>query len=101
MCTSKVRLNDMHSPCRMCFMKGILYDPSSIHCQSCEYNIAIKVLKRALKGDLYCSVCKNSKSLGCGYWDCTVSDDDNYCKNGDNLAINWEVACSEYGLETV
>ena len=95
----KVRLDDVHSPCRMCFLKGIFYDPNSICCQRCEYNIAIKLLKRMLKEELYCSVCKNSKSLGGGYWDCTVSDDDDYCKNGDNLVINWELACEECGIE--
>ena len=95
----KVRLDDIHSPCRMCFLKGIFYDPDSICCQRCEYNIAIKILKRALKEEYYCSICKNSKSLGGGYWDCTVSDDDDYCKHGDNLVINWELACEEYGVE--
>ena len=97
----KVDLNNKHSPCMMCFFKGVYYDQDSKHCQGCEYNIAIKLLKRMLKEELYCSVCKDSKSLGGGYWDCTVSDDDNYCKNGDNLNINWEIACKEYGIETV
>ena len=97
----KVNLNNKHSPCTMCFIKGVSYDSESSHCQSCEYNIAIKLLKRMLKEELYCSVCKNSKSLGGGYWDCTVSDDENYCKKGDNLNIDWEIACGEYGIETV
>ena len=45
----KIRLDDIHSPCKMCFLKGIFYDPDSIYCQRCEYNIVIKLLKRVLK----------------------------------------------------
>lgn len=96
----KVRLDDMHSPCGMCFLKGIFYDSDSIRCQRCEYNIAIKLLKRVLKAELYCPACENSKSLGGGYWECTVApDDDTYCKQGENLVINWELVCEEYGIE--
>lgn len=97
----KVNLSNMHNPCQQCYIRGHLYSLEDDMCQCCEYNIAIKLLKRVLKEELYCSVCKNSKSLGGGYWDCTVSDDDNFCKNGDNLNINWEIACEEYGIETV
>lgn len=96
----KVRLGDKHSPCMQCFIRSILYDPDSEYCQSCEYNIAIKLLKRMLKEEYSCSICKNSKSLGGGYWDCTVApDNDDYCKKGDNLVIDWKLACEEYGLE--
>ena len=45
----KIRLDEVHSPCKMCFLKGIFYDPDSIYCQRCEYNIVIKLLKRVLK----------------------------------------------------
>lgn len=76
----KVRLDDVRAPCRMCFLKGIFYNPDSICCQCCEYNIAIKLLKRVLKEELYCSVCKNSKSLGGGYYECAKCyDDDGSC----------------------
>lgn len=95
----KIMLDKMHSPCAMCFGKGILYNPNSIHCQRCEYNIAISLLKRILKEELYCAACKDSKSLGGGYWECVVPDDDNYCNNGENLIIDWEYACKEYGLK--
>ena len=96
----KVRLDDVHAPCRMCFLKGIFYNPDSICCQRCEYNIAIKLLKRVLKEELYCSVCKNGKSLGGGYYECSNGyDDDGSCKHGENLLIDWELACKEYGLE--
>lgn len=96
----KVRLDDIHSPCRMCFLKGIFYNPYLICCQRCEYNIAIKLLKRVLKEELYCSVCKNSKSLGGGYYECSNGyDDDGSCKHGENILIDWELACKEYGLE--
>lgn len=45
----KVRLNRIHSPCEACFVKGIYYNPESFHCQRCEYNIAIGLLKKMLK----------------------------------------------------
>ena len=96
----KVRLSNAHSPCMMCFIRGVHYDPDSDHCQRCEYNIAIKLLKKMLRAEQFCSCCKNSKRLGGGYWECTVAPDDStYCKQGENLIINWELACAEYGLE--
>ena len=72
----KVRLDDIHSPCRMCFLKGIFYDPDSICCQRCEYNISIQLLKKVLKFNDYCTLCKNRNNLGGGYWDCKVTERD-------------------------
>lgn len=95
----KVVLDNMHSPCEMCFQRGVSFSLDSACCQRCEYNIAIQLLKRVLKETLYCPVCKDSKSLGGGYWECVASDDDNYCKQGENLIIDWEIACKEYGLK--
>ena len=96
----KVILDNMHSPCEMCFQKGVSFDPDSNRCQRCEYNIAVQLLNRVLKEELYCSVCKNGKSLGGGYWECSVApDDDDYCKHGENLVIDWEIVCKEYCLE--
>lgn len=94
-----VNLEKMHSPCVMCFLKGVLYDPNSDHCQRCEYNIAIQLLKRMIKQELSCAACLDSTSLGGGYWECVAPEDDNYCKNGEKLVIDWEMACNEYGLE--
>ena len=93
-----INLENMHSPCAMCFSKGILYDPDLNNCQRCEYNIAIQLLKRMLYQKLYCDACKDSTSLGGGYCECVAPDDDNYCKNGEKLVIDWEMACKEYGL---
>lgn len=96
----KVRLDDIHSPCRMCFLKGIFYDQNSIICQRCEYNIAIKLLKKVLKENDYCSLCKNRKRLGGGYWDCEITgDDDGICKQEEDFTIDWKVACKEYAIE--
>lgn len=96
----KVRLDDTHSPCGLCFLKGIFYDANSILCQRCEYNIAIKLLKRILKTNDSCTLCKNCKSLGGGYLECSNGyDDDGSCKKGENLVIDWELACKEYELE--
>ena len=96
----KVRLDDVHSPCRMCFLKGIFYDPDSICCQRCEYNIAIKLLKRVLKYNDYCTLCKNRKRLGGGYWDCAITkNDDGCCRHEEDFAIDWQAACDEYKIE--
>lgn len=97
----KVSLNNMHSPCTMCFQKGINYDVNSKHCKSCEYNVAVTLLKRILKEELYCSTCKKSINLGGGYWGCSIEPDNSseYCQKGKNLVIDWEVVCHEYGVE--
>ena len=96
----KVRLDDVHSPCGMCFLKGIFYDPNSIICQRCEYNIAIKLLKKVLKENDYCTLCKNRKRLGGGYWDCAITgDDDGCCKHEEDFTIDWEATCNEYKIE--
>ena len=98
----KISLNNMHNPCMLCSLRDIPFDPVSSPCLSCEYDIAIKVLKSMLKEELYCSVCKNSKSLGGGYYECSKGyDEDGFCKKGENLDIDWEIACGEYGIETV
>lgn len=95
-----VRLDNIHSPCRMCFLKGIFYDPDSIGCQRCEYNIAIKLLKKVLKENDYCTLCKNRKKLGGGFWDCEITEnDDGCCKQKEDFMIDWEAACKEYGIE--
>ena len=96
----KIRLDDIHSPCKMCFLKGIFYDPDSIYCQRCEYNIAIKLLKRVLKENDFCTICKNCERLGGGYYECGKGyDDDDSCKQGENLIIDWEIVCNEYNIE--
>lgn len=98
----KVRLDDVHSPCGMCFLKGILYDSDSLRCQRCEYNIAIKLLKRVLKENDCCTLCKNCKRFGGGYYECGSGyDKDGSCKQGENLLIDWEAVCNEYGIEAV
>lgn len=94
----KVKLNAMHSPCNMCFLKGMFYD--LIRCQSCEYNIAIKLLKKVLKENDYCTLCKNRRSLGGGYWDCEITgDDDRPCKPETDFVIDWEAVFDVYKIE--
>lgn len=97
----KVNLKNKHSPCMMCYIKGISYDENSAHCQSCEYNIAVQLLKRALKENDYCTLCKNRKRLGGGYWDCTDEKASFYggCITDESFAIDWETACQEYGIK--
>lgn len=96
----KIRLDEVHSPCKMCFLKGIFYDPDSIYCQRCEYNIVIKLLKRVLKENDFCTVCKNCERLGGGYYECGEGyDEDDSCKQGENLVIDWEIVCNEYNIE--
>lgn len=97
----EVKLTDIHSPCLECFRKDIYYDPASDRCQRCEYNIAIKLLKRVLKENDYCTLCKNRKRLGGGYWDCTDEKASFYggCVADESFAIDWETACQEYGIK--
>lgn len=97
---SKVNLKNMHSPCERCYVRGHLYSPDNDSCQRCEYNIAIQLLKRVLKDNDYCTLCKNRKRLGGGYWDCEITGDDNgYCRDNGDFSIDWKAACDEYKIE--
>ena len=103
-----VRLDDIHSPCALCFLKGIMYDTNSIRCQRCEYNIAIKLLKRVLKQHDHCNLCKNCRRLNdenCEYnevLECSEAViDKNCCVHGENLLIDWEAVCTKYGIEYI
>lgn len=96
----KIRLDDVHSPCEMCFLKGIIFDSESMRCHRCEYNIAIKLLKRVLKTNDFCTLCKNCKRLGGGYYECINGyDEDDSCKQGEKFLIDWELVCKEYEVE--
>ena len=97
----KVNLRNKHSPCLTCYSKGILYDENSEHCQSCEYNIAVQLLKRVLKENDYCDFCKSRASLGGGYYTCAAGyDDKGTCRLGENYNIDWQKVCEAYGIET-
>ena len=97
-----VDLQNKHSPCMMCYQKGIQFSNTSGRCMSCEYNIAVKLLVKALKECGYCWSCKKRQNLGGGYWSCPVADDTNFkCHNGEQYEIDWEAACKEYGIETL
>lgn len=97
----KVRLNDKHSPCQMCFIRGVYYDPNSKHCQGCEYHIAIKLLQKTLEESEGCSLCKNGVKLGGGYWSCIIPENEYGCSDGQDYVIDWEAACKAYDLELV
>lgn len=87
----KVKLEGKHSPCMMCYFKGISYDADSDQCKSCEYNIAIKLLKTVLNVEHDCTFCKNK-------FVCTNKLIDE-CNNGSNFLIDWELVCDKYGIE--
>lgn len=53
----KVNLENMHSPCQQCYIRGHLYSPKDDMCQRCEYAIAMNILRSACK----------IFSGGCGY----------------------------------
>ena len=36
----KINLENMHSPCIQCYLRGKSYSPEDEFCQRCEYNIA-------------------------------------------------------------
>ena len=97
-----IDLKNKHSPCVMCYQKGIQFNSNSERCMSCEYNIMSKLLAKLLQEYGYCYSCKKRRNLGGGYWDCPIVDDTGYsCHNGDKYEIDWEAACSEYGIETI
>ena len=96
-----VDLKNKHSPCAMCYQKGIRYSPISGRCVSCEYNIAVKLLVKALKEYGYCWSCKKRKSLN-GVWSCPLADNQSFkCHNGEQYEIDLEAACAGFGIETL
>ena len=98
-----VALKNKHSPCMMCYQKGIHFNSTSAHCMSCEYNIMSKLLaKLLLECDYFCSTCKKRRILDDGRWDCPIVDGTGFsCHNVDKYELDWEAACAEYGIETV
>ena len=45
-------------------------------------------------------ICKNCERLGGGYYECGEGyDEDDSCKQGENLIIDWEIVCNEYNIE--
>ena len=90
-----------YNPCVTCYQRGGGYDPDSEHCQRCEFSIAVLLLKEVLiKSDCPCSLCVNSKSLGGGYWDCTIGEN-NGCRNYEEFTIDWKAVCKEYSLKEI
>jgi len=79
----------------MCYQKfGYSYDENQSVCQSCEYNIAMQLLKRILKCEDSCSLCSNRIPLGGGYWDCKNDKHDTCC--ADDYVIDWEATLKDY-----
>lgn len=94
-----VNLENIHSPCQSCAIKGHSYSSEDASCQRCEYNIAIKALKRVLKTNDYCKYCQNREyhrgNYG-GYYDCKFDDDDFICVTERDFVINWKAVFEEY-----
>lgn len=92
---------NIHSPCEKCNIRGHLFSPDNEHCQRCEYNIAISMLKRVLNDNDYCKHCLNREyhrgNYG-GYYDCKFSDDKDFlCVTERDFIINWDSVFEEYG----
>ena len=95
-----IRLDNMTSPCVMCFQKGIVYDDKSEHCKKCEYNLTVQLLKKIIKSTDSCALCKNRENLGGGYWDCKLGGISNGCCDVNNdFVIDWEETLKEYNVE--
>ena len=75
------------------------YSSEDASCKRCEYNIAIKALKRVLKNNDYCKCCQNREyhrgNYG-GYYDCKFDDDDFICVAERDFVINWKAVFEEY-----
>lgn len=95
----KINLENIHSPCQQCMIRGHLYSPDNGSCQRCEYNIAIVVLKEVLKQNDYCWLCKNVEHIKGGYVDCKLNHDG--WKDCDSYAIDWNAIIKEYQLDTI
>ena len=89
----KINLENIYSPCQRCMIHGY---PDDNVCQSCEYNIAIIILKEVLKQNDYCWLCKNVIHIKGGYVDCKLNHDG--CKDCDSYAIDWNAIVKEYQL---
>ena len=74
----KINLENIHSPCMNCIIRGHSYSLDDNLCQSCEYNISIKYVEHIKGGYIDCSV-------GLGGWrDC------------QNYTIDWNAVAKEY-----
>lgn len=91
---SKINLNEKWSPCVKCYFQGHNYSANDNSCQSCEYNIAIQLLKCVLSENDYCSLCKYVKPIGGGYVDCSLGED--RCVHHNAFEIDWNAAFKEY-----
>lgn len=93
----KIDLENMHSPCSQCYIRGKLYSPDDETCQRCEYNIAIYLLRRVLCIYDGCNLCKNEGHLDDTYFHCKISKEDRLCDIDTDFVIDWEKAFKEYG----
>lgn len=92
----------MHTPCMMCYIRGGGYDPEHESCQSCEHNVAIKILRAILRTDYQCRFCRNRNNLGGGYWGCKLPGrEDGCCKEYYDFLLDWEEICKEYGFKQI
>ena len=80
----KINLENIHSPCINCIIRGHSYSLDDNLCQSCEYNISIRMLKEVLKQNDYCNLCKYVEHIKGGYTDC------------QNYTIDWNTVAKEY-----
>lgn len=71
----KVNLENMHSPCQQCYIRGHSYSSDDNSCQRCEYNIAIELLKRILRIGSICSFCKHYNGCVAPTGECNYSID--------------------------
>lgn len=95
----KLDLENRWSPCSNCYTHGHTYSADNVSCQSCEYNIAIQLVKVLLKFNEGCTLCKNRNRLGGGYYDCKITEnDDCSCNFTRDYMIDWQAAFKEYGF---
>lgn len=92
----KINLKNIHSPCQWCMIHGHLYSPDN-SCQSCEYNIAIVILKEVLKSNDYCSLCGNAEHIKGGYTECKLGFE-GCLKDCNSYKIDWNAIIKDYQL---
>ena len=94
----KINLENIYSPCEQCLIHGYSYSPNNDRCQSCEYNIAIAILKEVLKSNDFCTLCKNVEHIKGGYTDCKFGLDGS--RQCNSYTIDWKAIIKDYQLES-
>lgn len=95
----KIERKSIHNPCFDCHIRGHSYSPDDRMCESCEYNIAVLVLKEILKQNKQYSLCgfsilnEENNIIGCKI-------DLGKCENCKSFILDWDAILEKYNLKS-